>query len=165
MTSDAAGILSTLFPLFAGKGSCKMLAGGRGGGGRGGGRGRGGGGGSGGVLPRDKLVKQAVFEGMEKVTATKLLEGADTAVKTWLVCEAMQNQHRVKRSKVKTVQHNAKQSKARQEKAKESKAKQSTKPAWMNQTVPGGKHPPLGSRTPLVASGGCSVDQLQHSHL
>lgn len=50
-----------------------MKAGGRGG--------RGGGGG--GVLPREKLVKQAVYEGMEKLTAVKLLEGADTALKTW----------------------------------------------------------------------------------
>ncbi|CAM9538604.1 unnamed protein product, partial [Ectocarpus fasciculatus] len=51
-----------------------LRAGGRGGGGRGGG---------GGVLPREKLVKQAVYEGMEKLTAAKLLDGADSALKTW----------------------------------------------------------------------------------
>eukprot|EP00903_Cladosiphon_okamuranus_P019122 g17594.t1 len=55
--------------------SLSMKAGGRGG--------RGGGGGGGGVLPRDKLVKQAVYEGMEKLTAVKLFEGADSALKTW----------------------------------------------------------------------------------
>ncbi|CAM9642092.1 unnamed protein product [Ectocarpus sp. 6 AP-2014] len=42
-----------------------------------------GGGGGGGVLPREKLLKQAVYEGMEKLTAAKLLDGADSALKTW----------------------------------------------------------------------------------
>ena len=41
------------------------------------------GGGGGGVLPREKLLKQAVYEGMEKLTAVKLFEGADSALKTW----------------------------------------------------------------------------------
>lgn len=46
-----------------------------------------GGGGGGGVLPREKLLKQAVYEGMEKLTAAKLLDGADSALKTWWVAE------------------------------------------------------------------------------
>eukprot|EP00752_Nemacystus_decipiens_P011547 g10253.t1 len=52
-----------------------MRAGGKGG--------RGGGGGGGDVLPRKKLVKQAVYEGMEELAAVKLVEGADLALKTW----------------------------------------------------------------------------------
>lgn len=35
------------------------------------------------MLPREKLVKQAVYEGMEKLMAVKLFEGADSALKTW----------------------------------------------------------------------------------
>lgn len=39
--------------------------------------------GRGGLLPRDKLLKQAQYEGMEKETAAKLLDGADAALRGW----------------------------------------------------------------------------------
>ncbi|CAM9487380.1 unnamed protein product [Choristocarpus tenellus] len=35
------------------------------------------------VLPKDKLLKQALYEGMEKETAAKLLDGAEGALRTW----------------------------------------------------------------------------------
>ena len=39
--------------------------------------------GRGGLLPRDKLLKQAQYEGMEKETAAKLLDGAASALRDW----------------------------------------------------------------------------------
>lgn len=48
----------------------------------------GGGGGGGDLLPRDKLIKMATFQGMEKETAAKLFDGADAALRSWWVVPA-----------------------------------------------------------------------------
>lgn len=35
------------------------------------------------LLPRDKLLKQALYHGMEKDVAAKLLDGADSCLRNW----------------------------------------------------------------------------------